>query len=145
MSSKNHRELNQLHDYYHISEEVGAGLPLWLPAGVILRDELEKLMRELEFQGDYQRVVTPHIAKEVLYEKSGHLPFYGEGMFPALKIDESSFRLRPMSCPHHHLIFSSQPRSYRALPVRFAEYGQVYRYELSGVLSGLMRARGLCQ
>jgi threonyl-tRNA synthetase len=145
MSSQDHRELNQAHHYFAVSEEVGAGLPLWLPAGVILRDELEKLARELEFQGGYQRVVSPHLAKEELYVKSGHVPYYEESMFPAMKIDEAAYRLRPMCCPHHHLIFSSQPRSYRQLPLRLAEYGQVYRYERSGVLSGLMRARGLCQ
>lgn len=146
MSSQDHRELNQAHKYFHLSDEVGPGLPLWLPAGVVLRDELEKLARELEFIAGYQRVVSPHIAKEKLYFKSGHLPYYEEGIFPAMELEESeSYRLRPMCCPHHHMIYGSSPRSYRHLPLRFAEYGQVYRYERSGVLSGLMRARGLCQ
>ena len=140
-----HRELNKKHQYYHFDEQVGPGLPLWLPAGVVVRDELEKLMRELEFLGGYQRVVSPHIAKEEFYQRSGHLPFYEDSMFPAMELDDVNYRLRPMCCPHHHKIFDSSLRSYRDLPLRFAEHGQVYRYELSGVLSGLMRARGLCQ
>ena len=146
MSSLDHRELNQAQKYFHLSDEVGPGLPLWLPAGVTLRDELEKLMRELEFVGEYQRVCSPHIAKEDLYLKSGHLPYYAEGIFPAINLDDGeAYRLRPMCCPHHHMIFDSSPRSYRQMPLRLAEYGQVYRYERSGVLSGLMRARGMCQ
>lgn len=140
-----HRELNKKHKYYHLDEEVGAGLPLWLPHGVVLRDELEKLARELEFQDEYQRVVSPHIAKEEMYLKSGHLPYYEDSMFPPMELENIKYRLRPMCCPHHHKIFSSDLRSYRDLPLRLAEYGQVYRYERSGVLSGLMRARGLCQ
>ena len=140
-----HRELNKKFHYYHLDESIGAGLPLWLPAGVVIRDELEKLMRELEFLEHYQRVVSPHIAKEELYHQSGHLPYYEDSMFPAMELENFSYRLRPMCCPHHHKIFSAEPRSYRDLPVRLAEHGQVYRYERSGVLSGLMRVRGLCQ
>lgn len=145
MSAQDHRDLNHAHHYFHLHEEIGPGLPLWLPAGAVLRDEIEKLGRELEFLGHYQRVVSPPVAKEDLYLKSGHLPYYEEGLFPAMKIDEISYRLRPMCCPHHHLVFSSQPRSYRQMPLRLAEFGQVFRYERSGVLSGLMRTRGLCQ
>ncbi len=140
-----HRDLNKEQHYYELDENIGAGLPLWLPAGVVIRDELEKLMRELEFKGGYQRVVSPHIAKEDLYFQSGHLPYYEDSMFPAIEMDNVRYRLRPMCCPHHHQIFAGLPRSYRQLPLRLAEYGQVYRYERSGVLSGLMRARGLCQ
>lgn len=140
-----HRELNKKHHFYHLDEEVGPGLPLWLPRGVVLRDELEKLARELEFQAGFQRVVSPHIAKEEMYLKSGHLPYYEDSMFPAMELENVNYRLRPMCCPHHHKIFSADLRSYRDLPLRLAEYGQVYRYERSGVLSGLMRARGLCQ
>lgn len=140
-----HRELNKKHHYYCSDENIGAGLPLWLPAGVVLRDELEKLARELEFLAGYKRVVSPHIAKEDLYRQSGHLPYYEDSMFPAIELENISYRLRPMCCPHHHKIFSSALRSYRELPLRLAEYGQVYRYERSGVLSGLMRVRGLCQ
>lgn len=140
-----HRELNKKHHYYHLDESIGAGLPLWLPAGVVIRDELEKLGRELEFLARYQRVLSPHIAKEDLYKQSGHLPYYEDSMFPAMELENVNYRLRPMCCPHHHKIYSSELRSYRDLPLRLAEYGQVYRYERSGVLAGLMRARGLCQ
>lgn len=140
-----HRELNKKDQYYCFDEEVGPGLPLWLPAGVILRDELEKFARELEFKAGYRRVVSPHIAKEELYQRSGHLPYYEDSMFPAMEMDKANYRLRPMCCPHHHKIYASSPRSYRDLPLRLAEHGQVYRYELSGVMSGLMRVRGLCQ
>lgn len=142
---RDHRELNQEHAYFHVDEAIGAGLPLWLPAGVVIRDELEKLMRDLEFLAGYQRVVSPHIAKEDLYFESGHLPYYEDSMYPAMDLESVKYRLRPMCCPHHHKIFSSQLRSYRDLPLRLAEYGQVYRYEGSGALSGLMRVRGLCQ
>ena len=140
-----HRELNKKDQYYCFDEEVGPGLPLWLPAGVVLRDELEKFARELEFKAGYRRVVSPHIAKEELYQRSGHLPYYADSMFPAMEMDKANYRLRPMCCPHHHKIYASSPRSYRDLPLRLAEHGQVYRYELSGVMSGLMRVRGLCQ
>lgn len=140
-----HRELNHSQEYFFVDEAVGAGLPLWLPAGVVIRDELEKLMRELEFQAGYQRVVSPHIAKEELYCISGHLPYYEDSMYPPMELDNLKYRLRPMCCPHHHRIFSAKLRSYRELPLRLAEYGQVYRYEGSGALSGLMRVRGLCQ
>ncbi|MBO9668638.1 MAG: threonine--tRNA ligase [Bdellovibrio sp.] len=145
LQADDHRELNKKHQYYHFDEQVGPGLPLWLPNGVVIRDELERLMRELEFLGGYQRVMSPHIAKEEFYQRSGHLPYYEESMFPAMELENVNYRLRPMCCPHHHKIFSSSLRSYRELPLRFAEYGQVYRYELSGALSGLMRVRGLCQ
>lgn len=144
-AQNDHRDLNHELSYFHLDEDIGAGLPLWLPAGVVVRDELEKLMRELEFLGGYQRVVSPHIAKEDLYLKSGHLPYYAEDMYPAMDLDSVKYRLRPMCCPHHHKIYSSKLRSYRDLPLRLAEYGQVYRYEGSGALSGLMRVRGMCQ
>lgn len=140
-----HRELNKKFHFFHIDEKIGAGLPLWLPAGVILRDEIEKLAKELEFIDGYQRVVSPHIAKEELYQQSGHLAYYQESMFPAMELENARYRLRPMCCPHHHQIYATGAYSYRDLPVKLAEYGQVYRYELSGVLSGLMRARGLAQ
>lgn len=142
---KDHRELNHELNYFQVDEAIGAGLPLWLPAGVVIRDELEKLMRELEFLAGYERVVSPHIAKEDLYFQSGHLPYYEESMYPAIDLESVRYRLRPMCCPHHHRIFSAKLRSYRDLPLRLAEYGQVYRYEGSGALSGLMRVRGLCQ
>lgn len=142
---KDHRDLNHELNYFQVDEAIGAGLPLWLPAGVVIRDELEKLMRELEFLAGCERVVSPHIAKEDLYFQSGHLPYYEESMYPAIDLESVRYRLRPMCCPHHHRIFSAKLRSYRDLPLRLAEYGQVYRYEGSGALSGLMRVRGLCQ
>lgn len=142
---KDHRELNHELNYFQVDEAIGAGLPLWLPAGVVIRDELEKLMRELEFLAGYERVVSPHIAKEDLYFQSGHLPYYEESMYPAIDLESVRYRLRPMCCPHHHRVFSAKLRSYRDLPLRLAEYGQVYRYEGSGALSCLMRVRGLCQ
>jgi threonyl-tRNA synthetase len=145
LHSDDHRELNKKHDYYHFDEQVGPGLPLWLPNGVVIRDELEKFMKELEFLAGYQRVMSPHIAKEEFYQQSGHLPYYEDSMFPAMELENINYRLRPMCCPHHHKIFDSALRSYKELPLRLAEYGQVYRYELSGALSGLMRVRGLCQ
>ncbi|MGE3758023.1 MAG: threonine--tRNA ligase [Pseudobdellovibrionaceae bacterium] len=144
-SKPDHRDIGKILSIFDFDSEVGAGLPLWLPNGTVIRDELEKMIKELEFQEGYKRVSTPHLAKSGLYKMSGHLPFYEESMFPALQLEEEQYYLRPMNCPHHHRIYSKGYYSYRDLPVRFAEYGQAYRYERSGALSGLMRARGLCQ
>lgn len=140
---RDHRKLNVSQQYFVIEDDIGKGLPLWLPNGTVLRDELEKLAREKEFQAGYQRVATPHITKENLYHTSGHLPYYAESMFPPMDIDGEKMYLKPMNCPHHHLIYRSSPRSYRDLPLRLAEYGTCYRYEQSGELSGLLRVRGL--
>ena len=140
-----HRKLGKELELYMISDQVGAGLPLWLPNGTILRDELEKLAREWEQREGYQRVVTPHLTHEQLFYTSGHLPYYKEGMYPPMALDEGqNYYLKPMNCPFHHLIFGHRPRSYRELPLRLAEYGQVYRYEPSGTLAGLLRVRGMC-
>jgi|TARA_B110000037_G_scaffold223008_1_gene301253 threonyl-tRNA synthetase len=131
------------------SEQVGPGLPLWMPKGTVLVEELEKLAKETEFEAGYDRVRTPHIAKESLYLTSGHLPYYEESMFPAMEFEEEAggdkvrYFLKAMNCPHHHKIFSAAPRSYRDLPLRFAEYGTCYRYEQSGELMGLMRVRSM--
>ncbi|CAM2007936.1 threonine--tRNA ligase [Acanthopleuribacter pedis] len=151
-----HRKLGLEFDLFHIDDEVGKGLPLWLPNGTILRDELEKLAAELEFKDGYKKVATPHITKEALYYTSGHLPFYEEGMYPPMVLEETRLNeegqeenhqeryfLKPMNCPHHHKIFGSRPRSYRDLPLRFTEYGTVYRFERSGALQGLTRVRGM--
>jgi threonyl-tRNA synthetase len=132
-------------DIFHLSEKVGAGLPLWLPNGTAIRDELETLAKERERKAGYQRVSTPHITLEDLYYQSGHLPYYKDDMYAPIEIDEKRYFLRPMNCPHHHHIYLSKPRSYRDLPLRLSEYGQVYRYEKSGALSGTMRTRGFCQ
>ena len=152
-----HKKLGRTLDIFHIDDEVGKGLPLWLPNGTVIRDELEKLARELEFKDGYQRVATPHLAKTDLYYHSGHLPYYKDGMFPFLELKEThegeggeieevveTYALKPMNCPHHHKIFAARPRSYRDLPLRLAEYGHCYRYEDSGALSGLLRVRGMC-
>jgi threonyl-tRNA synthetase len=142
-----HRLLAGEMDIFFFADEIGAGLPIWLPNGVAIRDELERFVRELERKGGYQRVVSPHLAKAELYERSGHLASFKESMFPPLHWPEENqdYYLKPMNCPHHHKVFQSSLRSYRQLPLRIAEYGQVYRYEKSGSLRGLSRVRGLCQ
>lgn len=152
-----HKKLGRQLDLFHIDEEIGKGLPLWLPNGTVIRDELEKLARELEFKDGYQRVATPHLAKTELYYRTGHLPYYASGMFPFLELKEEregpegkteqvveTYALKPMNCPHHHKIYAARPRSYRDLPLRLAEYGHCYRYEDSGALSGLLRVRAMC-
>jgi len=118
-------------------------LPLWMPNGAIIIEELEKLAKETEDAAGYQRVVTPHIAKESLYLRSGHLPYYAESMYPPMELDGEKYYLKAMNCPHHHKIFGAEPKSYRDLPIRLAEYGTCYRYEQSGELFGLMRVRCL--
>ena len=127
----------------------GPGLPLWMPKGTVLIEELEKLAKETERKAGYQRVRTPHIAREKLYRTSGHIPYYAESMFPPMELQESGdgektvYYLKAMNCPHHHKLFDAIPRSYRELPIRFAEYGTCYRYEQSGELMGLMRVRSM--
>ncbi|MFA6023783.1 MAG: threonine--tRNA ligase [Candidatus Gracilibacteria bacterium] len=141
---RDHRKLGKELEIFMLSEEVGAGLPLWLPNGAIIVEELEKLAKQVEFDGGYSRVRTPHITKGTLYHKSGHLPYYAETMFPPMVMDNEEYYLKPMNCPHHHLIYGNKTRSYRDLPIRLAEYGHCYRYEDSGALFGLMRVRSLC-
>jgi threonyl-tRNA synthetase len=140
-----HRKLAVEMELYFFEESVGAGFPMWLPNGCVIRDQLEKYIKKKEFLAGYKRVSSPHLAKSELYEKSGHLHFYKDDMFPAIKMENIEYFLRPMNCPHHHKIFSSRPRSFRELPLRLAEYGQVYRNEASGALRGISRVRGLCQ
>jgi threonyl-tRNA synthetase len=155
--ARDHKKLGRELDIFVIDDEIGKGLPLWLPAGTVLRDELEKLAKELEFKDGYQRVATPHLNKVELFYKTGHLPYYAPHMYPVMELkekvtDESgshevvkeAYCLKPMNCPHHHRIFAARRRSYRELPVRLAEYGQVYRFEDAGALSGLLRVRGMC-
>lgn len=150
---RDHKKLGRQLGIYTIDNDIGRGLPLWLPNGTIIRDELEKLAKELEFQGGYERVATPHIAKQDLFFQSGHLPYYADDMYPPMELTEQSedgetikeaYVLKPMNCPHHHKIFAAQLRSYRELPLRLAEYGSVYRFEESGAVSGLLRVRGMC-
>ena len=138
---RDHRKIGRELEIYILDDEVGPGLPLWLPNGNILREELDKLAKEMEDKAGYQRVSTPHIAKEALYLRSRHLPYYVDDMYPPMDRDGSRYYLKPMNCPFHHKIYASKSRSYRDLPLRLAEYGMVYRYEQSGELFGLMRVR----
>lgn len=140
---RDHRKLGKELSIYTMDDQVGQGLILWMPNGTVIIEELEKLAKETELAGGYKRVVTPHIAKESLYHTSGHLPYYADSMFPPMEIDGETFYLRAMNCPHHHKIFDAEPKSYRDLPYRIAEYGTCYRYEQSGELFGLMRVRCL--
>ena len=168
---RDHKKLGRELELFHIDDQVGKGLILWLPKGTILRDEVEDLAKDFEFRYQYERVATPHIAKSDLYYRSGHLPYFKEDMFPSMELVEAvdpnaghdddrpggvaagngqgaqevkeSFFLKPMNCPHHHLIYGVRPRSYRELPLRLAEYGTCYRFEKSGELSGLLRVRML--
>ena len=142
---RDHRVLGRQLDIYAMSDAVGTGLPLWLQNGTAIRLELERLARAWEGRAGYRPVSTPAIAREALYVKSGHVPYYQDDMYAAIEIDAQRYRLRPMCCPHHHEVFLARPRSYRDLPLRVAEYGQVFRYEASGALSGLLRTRGFCQ
>jgi threonyl-tRNA synthetase len=140
---RDHRKLGKELGIYTMDDEVGQGLPLWMPNGTIIIEELEKLAKETEGTAGYKRVVTPHIAKESLYHTSGHLPYYADSMFPPMEMDGEKYYLKAMNCPHHHKIFGAEPKSYRDLPYRIAEYGTCYRYEQSGELFGLMRVRCL--
>lgn len=158
---RDHKRLGAQLDLFAIDPLVGKGLPLWLPHGTVIRDELERLAREEEFKEDYQRVATPHLARAELFRMSGHLPYYEPDMFPPMVVEDRPaaeddeddadrsfakdiYYLKPMNCPLHHRIFASRKRSYRELPLRLTEYGQVYRFEDHGALSGLLRVRGMC-
>jgi len=140
---RDHRKLGKELGIFTFDDQVGPGLPLWMPNGTIIIEELENLAKETEKEADYKRVVTPHIAKESLYITSGHLPYYQESMYPPMELDGVKYYLKAMNCPHHHKIFSAESRSYKELPLRLAEYGTCYRYEQSGELFGLMRVRCL--
>jgi len=140
---RDHRKLGKELGIFTMDDMVGQGLPLWLPNGGIVIEELEKLAKETESAAGYKRVVTPHIAKEEMYLTSGHLPYYADSMFPPMELDGTKYYLRAMNCPHHHKIFDAEPKSYKDLPFRIAEYGTCYRYEQSGELFGLMRVRCL--
>ena len=140
---RDHRKLGKELGIFTMDDDTGQGLPLWLPNGTIVIEELEKLAKETENAGGYKRVVTPHIAKENMYLTSGHLPYYADSMFPPMELDGTKYYLKAMNCPHHHKIFDAEPKSYKDLPYRVAEYGTCYRYEQSGELFGLMRVRCL--
>ncbi|OGO43624.1 MAG: threonine--tRNA ligase [Chloroflexi bacterium RBG_16_60_22] len=140
---RDHRKLGRELEIYMFDDEVGPGLPLWLPRGGAIIEEIEKLAKEMEFKYGYVRVRTPHITKEDLFKRSGHLPYYADSMYPPMELEGVKYYVKPMNCPMHHKIFSSRSRSYRDLPVRIAEYGECYRYEKSGELFGLMRVRSM--
>ena len=138
---RDHRRLGKELELFTVSEEVGAGLPLWLPKGATIRRTLEDYILERERELGYQHVYTPDLAKVDLYMRSGHWAHYHDDMFPPMDLETEQMVLRPMNCPHHILVYESKQRSYRDLPVRIAELGTMYRYERSGVLSGLSRVR----
>jgi len=142
---RDHRKLGVRLELFLLDEEIGAGLPIWLPKGAIIRKIIENyLYQELSSQG-YQWLYTPHIGNLNLWKKSGHWDFYKKNLYPPIKIDEENYLLKPMNCPFHVKVYNSKVRSYRDLPIKFAELGTVYRYEKSGVLHGLTRVRGFTQ
>jgi threonyl-tRNA synthetase len=140
---RDHRKLGKELEIFIYDDEVGPGLPLWLPRGGVIIEELERLAKEMEEKAGYLRVRTPHLAKEDLFLHSGNLPYYAESMYPPMEIEGVKYYVKPMNCPMHHKIYGSKPRSYRDLPIRLAEYGTCYRYEKSGELFGLMRVRSM--
>ena len=140
---RDHRKLGRELEIFIFDDEVGPGLPLWLPNGGILIEELEHLGKEMEEKAGYLRVKTPSVTKEDLFLRSGHLPYYAESMYPPMELEGVKYYVKPMNCPMHHKIFGAKQRSYRDLPVRLAEYGTCYRYEKSGELFGLMRVRSM--
>ena len=140
---RDHRKLGKDLEIFIFDDEVGPGLPLWLPNGGIMIEELERLAKEMEEKAGYVRVRTPVVSKEDLFVHSGHLPYYAESMYPPMEIEGVKYYVKPMNCPMHHKIFGSKGRSYRDLPLRLAEYGTCYRYEKSGELFGLMRVRSM--
>ncbi|GAB4516273.1 MAG: threonine--tRNA ligase [Anaerolineae bacterium] len=142
---RDHRVLGEKLDLFIIDPLVGKGLPLWKPKGAILRDTLERWLRQMQIDAGYQPIVTPHIGNLELYKTSGHYPYYSDSQYSPIEVDDEAFMLKPMNCPHHIMVYRSDMHSYRDLPIRFAEFGTVYRYEQSGELSGLTRVRGFTQ
>jgi threonyl-tRNA synthetase len=140
---RDHRKLGKDLEIFIFDDEVGPGLPLWLPNGGVMIEELENLAKEMEEKAGYVRVRTPNLTKEDLFLRSGHLPYYAESMYPPMELEGVKYYVKPMNCPMHHKIFGSKGRSYRDLPIRLAEYGTCYRYEKSGELFGLMRVRSM--
>jgi threonyl-tRNA synthetase len=140
---RDHKKIGKEMDLYMINELIGKGLPIWLPNGEILKNQIENFANETEKLYGYEKVTTPVLAKKQLFEASGHLPHYAESMYPPMEMDDGTYYLKAMNCPMHHLIYRNKKRSYRELPLRIAEYGTVYRNELSGTLSGLLRVRML--
>lgn len=145
VKKRDHRRLGKQLKIFEISEEIGPGLIIWLPNGAIIRKTIEDFWKDEHLKAGYQLLYTPHIAKLDLWKKSGHLDFYRENMYSSMQIDDVAYQLKPMNCPFHIQVYKSELRSYRDLPLRFAELGTVYRYERSGVLHGLLRVRGFTQ
>jgi threonyl-tRNA synthetase len=145
IKERDHRRLGKEHELFHMNEEIGAGLVLWLPKGAAVRAALEDYWREAHAKAGYDIVYSPHIAKIDLWKTSGHLDFYSENMYAPMEVDEQEYEIKPMNCPFHIQMYKMRTRSYRELPIRWAELGTVYRYERSGVLHGLMRVRGFTQ
>ena len=139
---RDHRVVGEKLGLFVIDPLVGKGLPLWKPKGAILRDTLERWLRQAQIDNGYEPVVTPHIGNLELYKTSGHYPYYKDSQYSPIEVDDDAFLLKPMNCPHHCMIFKSELHSYRDLPIRYAEFGTVYRYEQSGELHGLTRVRG---
>jgi len=142
---RDHKKLGPELGIYMIGQKIGKGLPVWLPNGTVLRRKLESFIKDELIARGYQEVITPHIGNLDLYRTSGHYPYYKESQYAPMKVEDEEYMLKPMNCPHHHQIYSSEPRSYRDLPVRLAEFGTVYRFEQSGELNGLSRVRGFTQ
>jgi threonyl-tRNA synthetase len=142
---RDHRVIGKKLDLFSIQEEVGSGLILWHPRGGIIRHTIEEFLKETLLEHEYELVFTPQVASEELYRMSGHLEVFEENMFPAMEDDGVRFRMKPMNCPHHFMIYKTQTRSYRDLPLRFAELGTCYRYERSGTLHGMLRVRCFTQ
>jgi len=142
---RDHKKLGRELKLFMINPMVGGGLPVWLPNGTTVRRTLEAFLRDEQKKRGYQEVITPHLGNLELYKTSGHYPYYAESQYPPMKIEEEEYLLKPMNFPHDHQVYSSEPRSYKDLPVRLAEFGTVYRYEQSGELSGLSRVRGFTQ
>jgi threonyl-tRNA synthetase len=144
MEDRDHKKIGPELELFYIDQTVGKGLPMYLPKGSIIKRELENFVIEEETKRGYLHVETPNLARLELYEKSGHYPHYKDSMYAPIVIDDESFMLRPMTCPHHFQLYSSKPHSYRELPMRIAELAQLYRYEQSGELMGLIRTRSFC-
>jgi threonyl-tRNA synthetase len=142
---RDHRKLGAELDLYSFPDELGSGLPVFHPKGGVIKREMEDYVRRRHIEEGFQYVGTPHISKDGLFHTSGHLPYYADTMFPPMELEGAQYRLKAMNCPMHNLIYSSRQRSYRELPLRFFEFGSVYRYEKSGVVHGLTRVRGMTQ
>ncbi len=142
---RDHRKIGKKLDFFDFSDQVGQGLVLWYPKGAILKKIIEDFWYKKHEENDYELVLTPHIGKSVLWETSGHLDFYKESMYSSMNVDGQDYYIKPMNCPFHIMIYQRKQQSYRDLPVKYAELGTVYRYELSGALHGLMRVRGFTQ